>query len=390
MNSFLIAALIIAVSGFLLRARLSLLLLFIAVRWKIMPRSGFDAASVPLQPDYSDQNNWYRVPNRCGAGSRNSFEDAREDPKPVDVFFVHPTTYLSKESWNAPIDEPASSIIVEQMVLPAQAGIFRNHANIYAPKYRQATLASYFAQNKNGHNALTTAYEDVARAFEEFLTGINKDRPFIIAAHSQGAGHCARLINERVNNSDLRTRMVAAYLVGAALTEREFTADIDNIPLATARDQSGCVIAFDTVGEKFNPVSLRRGAVWNGYEFVPARSQGERVLGFNPISGGVDASEARDQIGPAFPKFNKDDAWSNIYGPQSNNALGLEFLGYETPEDENFDARLDPKYGYLVVSKPKRHLVKFPPEGYHLYDYTLFFKDLEEDVSARIQHYFSA
>ena len=53
---------------------------------------GFADTSPPKAPDYSDENSWYPVPNRSGVANRNAFEDALRDPKPVDVFFVHPTT----------------------------------------------------------------------------------------------------------------------------------------------------------------------------------------------------------------------------------------------------------------------------------------------------------
>ena len=57
------------------------------------------------------------------------------------------------------------------------------------------------------------------------------------------------------------------------------------------------------------------------------------------------------------------------------------------PTDEKIGAHLDAKSGYLVVDRPQRKLLEFPPDAYHLYDYTLFFRDLEKDVSARIEKF---
>ena len=57
------------------------------------------------------------------------------------------------------------------------------------------------------------------------------------------------------------------------------------------------------------------------------------------------------------------------------------------PTDEKIGARLDTKSGHLIVDKPQRKLLEFPPDAYHLYDYSLFFLDLEKDVGARIERF---
>ena len=172
---FTLAALtVLGIAIFGWRRELKLLMLLFVIRRRITPKEGFADTPPPKAPDYSDENSWYPVPNSSGVANRNAFEDALQDPKPVDVFFVHPTTFLSPRSWNAPIDDPRSSHLVEQLVLPPQAGIFIKHANIYAPRYRQATLASYFSQNANGRDALRLAYKDVAAAFSYFISNINK------------------------------------------------------------------------------------------------------------------------------------------------------------------------------------------------------------------------
>ncbi len=42
----------------------------------------------------------------------------------------------------------------------------------------------------------------------------NGDRPFILAGHSQGTFHAARLLGERIAGTPLAEKMVAACLVG--------------------------------------------------------------------------------------------------------------------------------------------------------------------------------
>ena len=374
----------IAIFGW--RKELKLLMLLFIVRRRITPKESFADTSPPKAPDYSDETSWYPVPNRSGVANRNAFEDALRDPKPVDVFFVHPTTFLSPRTWNAPIDDPRSSHLVEQLVLPPQAGIFVKHANIYAPRYRQATLASYFSQNANGRDALRLAYKDVAAAFSYFISNINKERPFIIAAHSQGAGHCTRLLKENLDASSARDRFIAAYLIGAGICEKRYNLEVKNIPTAQSAGQTGCLIAFDTVGPDFNAASLRRGREWDGENFVPREADG-KIIGFNPVTGDKTASTMQAHMGPAYPRYDNEEALAQAYNLRSDDALEFEFLGFEMPTDEKIGARLDAKSGYLVVDRPKRKLLEFPPDAYHLYDYTLFFRDLEKDVGARIEKF---
>ena len=57
--------------------------------------------------------------------------------------------------------------------------------------------------------ALDQAYEDVLAAFDYFLANFNDGRPIIIASHSQGTVHGARLLADRFdNNPNLRNQLV--------------------------------------------------------------------------------------------------------------------------------------------------------------------------------------
>ena len=382
----LIALTALGIAIFAWRKDLKLLMLLFIVRIKITPKERFADIPPPKAPNYSDENSWYPVPNRSGVTNRNAFEDALGDPKPIDVFFVHPTTFLSPRRWNAPIDDRRSSHFVEQLVLPPQAGVFTKHANIYAPRYRQATLASYFSQNANGRDALRLAYTDVAAAFSYFISKINSERPFIIAAHSQGAGHCSRLLKENLDASSARDRFIAAYLIGAGINEKRYKLEVKNIPIANSAEQTGCLIAFDTVGPNFNAVALRRGYEWDGENFVPCEANG-KIVGFNPVTGDKTASTKQAHMGPAYPRYDNEEDLAQAYNVRSDDALEFEFLGYDMPTDEKIGARLDAKSGYLVVDKPQRKLLEFPPDAYHLYDYSLFFRDLEIDVCSMIEKF---
>jgi hypothetical protein len=100
------------------------------------------------------------------------------------VFYIHPTTYISRNGWNAPLDDRKANAETDEWVLPAQAGAFNSCFRVFVPRYRQATIASFYDTEGNGDQALDLAYEDVARAFENFLQNRNEGRPFILAGHS--------------------------------------------------------------------------------------------------------------------------------------------------------------------------------------------------------------
>ena len=84
----------------------------------------------------------------------------------VDVFFVHPTTYLSPDTWNAPLDHADANLRIEKRVLKMQASAYNLAGRIYAPRYRQATFGAFFDQEGNGLQALIYAYKDVQDAFD--------------------------------------------------------------------------------------------------------------------------------------------------------------------------------------------------------------------------------
>jgi hypothetical protein len=92
---------------------------------------------------------------------------------------------------------------------------------IYAPRYRQCTLAGvYYSPGSidNRMQALELAYGDVKKAFEHFISHLCVDgRPFIVAAHSQGTRMVARLLAECVEGTPLVERLVAGERFDALL-----------------------------------------------------------------------------------------------------------------------------------------------------------------------------
>ena len=238
---------------------LALLVLGFVFRGKIVtaltksymaPKQDFASYAPPPAPDYSTDSGWAALPQtQDGADITHPGLTAPSGTTDVAVFFVHPTTYLSKEGWNSPIDDAKSRARIDDLVMPAQASAFNLCCDIYAPRYRQATLWSYWVLEGSGQKALDFAYADVERAFDEFLARIG-ERPFILAAHSQGGHHLRTLLAGRISGTDLQSRMVAAYPIGIAIDPVSFSEKAPDIPVCKTATQTGCYVTWNSRGPK--------------------------------------------------------------------------------------------------------------------------------------------
>lgn len=107
----------------------------------------------------------------------------------VDVFFLHPTTMTSREDtgWNARIDNAGINAKTDYTSILYQASAF-NQCRIFAPRYRQAHIRSYYTTDKTAAQAaFDLAYYDIKESFIYYIEHYNQGRPIIIASHSQEA-----------------------------------------------------------------------------------------------------------------------------------------------------------------------------------------------------------
>jgi hypothetical protein len=204
------------------------------------PSAPFDARKVPPAPNYARADAWLAFPGRNGMerSTPPGVAPIDEVHAPVDVFFIHPTTYTAHDIWNAPYDAPNDVARLNPPVLLGQLSVFNGCCRLYAPHYRQASLPGL----KN-EQAVALAYSDVAAAFRYFIAHESKGRPFIIASHSQGTGHAIELLQREILGTPLQARMVAAYLIGGYVPE-DFSGI--GLPLCGAPKQTGCIISWNT------------------------------------------------------------------------------------------------------------------------------------------------
>jgi len=120
--------------------------------------------------------------------------------RPADCFFIHPTGYFGTQDWNAPADD-AQANERTGLMMGGQASAFSSACRVYAPKYRQSTIAGYAltgTDNEAAEAVFGVAYSDCSAAFRCFIAEHNQGRPFILASHSQGGHHMQRLLQDEL------------------------------------------------------------------------------------------------------------------------------------------------------------------------------------------------
>ena len=214
------------------------------------------------QPDYSQLKNWAAHPLKLDPSDSVPASILKNyKPKQLaDVFFVHPTTYLDPvmpNGWSASLKDIALNINTDYTTILNQASIFNEVGPVYAPRYRQAHIKSYYPVNKvdtlNALAAFELAYQDVKKAFDFYMANYNQGKPIIIAAHSQGSTHAKRLLKEYFDGKQLSKQLVSAYIVGMAIDPAEFT----NLKACATPTETGCICAWRTYKEGYTPPLLQ-------------------------------------------------------------------------------------------------------------------------------------
>ena len=360
----------------LVRVGASLGLVFLLIscggltRAALRPKKAFsrhDSPSVPDYPDYRQARYWAALPEKADAADV-LFEGAEDKQAAafVDVFYVHPTTYFSRASWNAPLDDAVLNKRSDETAIRNQASVFNSVGRVFAPRYRQATLWSFMDKGASGDQALELAYQDVAAAFRQFLAERNQNRPIILAGHSQGAYHAYRLLVEFVANKPLGKRLVAAYLIGIPLPADVFTRTLPGLSLCQTPEQTGCVVNYNTITAGADTARFRRRVpIWypEGYESTATKT----LSCVNPISFRTDGAKAPAAQHKGAARFVDDE---KITKPDRQ-------LLWAQCQD-----------GLLVIPRPPRRkyrLLLSRRGDYHMVDVSLFYLDLRDNAEKRAQ-----
>lgn len=162
------------------------------LRWSTVPSESFQAQAATAADAYKDRKMWLARPDMPGNPALwvpTGYEPGKPG-KPgggAAVFFIHPTSYISKAHWNAPLDDPETNGRAE-LFLRGQASAFNGSGDIWAPRYRRATFGAFLTSMADAERALDLAYRDVDAAFTAFTAQVDPNRPLILAGHS--GAHC--------------------------------------------------------------------------------------------------------------------------------------------------------------------------------------------------------
>lgn len=220
--------------------------------------SGYTMLKDYQEPDYSRLDNWAAHPFKHDPSDSVPASLLTQTIKDstVDVFFLHPTTLTSGEDTNrnAFISDAALNKKTDHTSVLYQASAF-NECRVFAPRYRQAHYRNYFdTDTTNSGHAFDLAYRDVKEAFRYFLDHYNNNRPIIIASHSQGTTHAKRLLKEFFENSVLKNRLVAAYIIGMYIPENYFT----DLTMCETATETGCFVGWRTYKKGYEPDFVKK------------------------------------------------------------------------------------------------------------------------------------
>jgi Protein of unknown function (DUF3089) len=301
-----------------------------------------------------------------------SVADARPATRPrFDCFYVYPT--VSRES------TPNSNLTVqktEEAAATAQASRFSSVCRVFAPMYRQVTLATLTAHPTLAvpHAEARIAYNSLVSGFEDYLAHFNDGRPIVFIGHSQGAAILVNLLARLVDgNATLRRRLVLAIILGGDVEVRTGTltgGSFSRIPLCSRAAESGCVIAYSSFpGEPPATALFGRPGQGVALQSQQLRTAGVQVACVNPAALGGGSA----RLDPYFPSEGLAPtpwvAFPGLYAATCRSAGGAGWLQVVKATGSS-DRR-------PVVSEQDG-----PDWGYHTFDVNLALGNLVQDVAA--------
>lgn len=325
------------------------------------PKGHFVAPAASTGPEYSAPASWVVRPGLAD----NPALWLPEGIEPSDggggaaVFYIHPTTYLERDNWNAPVAPDGQTETRTRLFVQSQASAFNGAGEIWAPRYRQAAYGAFLLDSRDAAQALDLAFGDVLAAFDAFVASIPADRPIILAGHSQGSLHLLRLLADR--GPALKDRLVAAYVVGWPVS---IVADLPATGLkhCAAADSIGCVMSWQSFGEPANP-SLILGP-WENSAGRSGPHRRRDMICTDPVSGASNGhSSPTDNPGTLVPSGDLATATLEPARVGSRCDKGLLIIGGDIP----------PLGPYVL-----------PGNNYHVYDYALFWGAIRRDAERRL------
>jgi len=314
----------------------------------IRPFKPFIKFKTPFNPDYKNYDHWAAFPqikNIADLVPVKSKLKSNQTNALTDVFYVHRTTLLNRWRWNADIRDLKLNKQTDEEAIRNQVSIYNESCRIYAPRYRQATLYSFFDKSGSGSKALDLAYQDIKDAFSFYLDHYNQGRPIIIAGHSQGAEHVKRLLKDFFDGKELQKQLIVAYLIGMPVQENTF----EEIPPSKSPSQTGCFVCWSTFGW---------GIVPNYFQEAYRTS-----VCTNPLT------------------WDKDEEYGSFL-----KHIGSVPLNFKRIDKHIIDAKCEE--GVIWIHNRKKcSYIPLPLKNYVVMDLNLFYMNIRENLKLRIHHY---
>jgi pimeloyl-ACP methyl ester carboxylesterase len=270
----------------------------------------------------------------------------------VDVFFIHPTTYTKNDfsNWNAELNDEVLNNKTDESAILYQASVFNASCRIFAPRYRQAHIKSFYIDKETAKPYFDIDFDDIKNAIEYYLSNYNNGRPIIIAGHSQGTVHAARLLKTFFDDKPLGKRLVAAYLIGMPIPLNYFS----SIDLCKNKNQTGCYVSWRTY--------------YKGYEPSEEKNNNKIVYGVvNPLNW---------------------EAINHQYVSKQNNK-GAVMRNFNKVVKNVVDAEIH--NNILWSCKPDVFgKIFFNKKNFHIGDINLFYINIRENIKDRIENYFKS
>ena len=307
-------------------------------------------------PDYSQEKCWFKIPNIT---------------KDVDTFFIYPTEYIGLNEGDPEYAELDNEEVLQGIlgIYLTQANAFEDSTNLFMPYYRQAGLryaGEVWKKNGNIDAAISgIPYDDITNALNYYFENFNNGRPFIIASHSQGSA-IAKLVLKKYfkEHADYYRRMIAAYVIGYAVTQDELDAN-PHLKFATGEKDTGVIISWNTEGPK------------NAEENVQTAVLLPNAISINPIN------------------WKRDDTYASASENLGSLVPNIE-AGKLEIGDIGADAQVIPSRGVVVTHAEMEPLPEelaelfnaaFGPDGRHETDYSFYYNNIKDNVAKRIATY---
>ena len=308
--------------------------------------------------DYSQKENWCKFP---------------EITKDVDTFYIFATEYIlgSFEEGAPDYGSLDNKEMIEGMGVEyiGHATTYADDTNVFAPYYRQSGLryAGKIVERDGNLDAalLGMPYNDIVDALDYYFEHYNEGRPFIIAGHSQGSALVKQVLFRYFKeHQDYYQRMVAAYVIGYAVTKEELET-YPYLKFAIGESDAGVIVSWNTEGPKNAEVDAKTVVLMPG------------GISINPLNWKLDET----------------------YAPASLN-LGSLIVNEQTGEPEiadiGADAQVNLARGSVITNAKAAPMPEdtakiaaafFGPDGRHGEDYTFYYNNIKANVAKRIATY---